>query len=211
MFRSTDDGASWTDIGSGLIPVEGNVWALAIDSGNYAFAGTPGGGVFGSARSTPGPSRSEPKTSSDTCATALRVIQGMRSLVDRDHLHARKHVRNLIDTRLAVGPAVIASRGACVTGLASDRESPKKTTVKCRPYGRGGVGLGRGVGEVRGVVLGLGVDVDVDVAVALGVAGTGGGGVLRTIRSIDVARIIPQSKARQHRLRGPDLETKSIS
>jgi hypothetical protein len=173
VFRSTDDGASWTDIGSGLIPVDGNVWALAIDSGNYAFAGTPGGGVFGSARSTPGASRSEPKTSSDTCATALRVVQVMRSLVDRDHLHARKHVRDLIDTRLAVGPAVIASRGACVTGLASDRESPKKTTVRCRPYGRGGVG--RGVGEVLGVVLGLGVVVD--VAVALGVAVTGGVGV----------------------------------
>jgi len=52
VFRSTNDGASWTDISSGLIPVGGNVWALAMDSGNYAFAGTAGGGVFRSARST---------------------------------------------------------------------------------------------------------------------------------------------------------------
>ena len=52
VFRSTNDGGSWTDISSGLIPVGGNVWALAIDSGNYAFAGTAGGGVFRSVRST---------------------------------------------------------------------------------------------------------------------------------------------------------------
>ena len=52
VFRSTNDGASWTDISSGLIPVGGNVWALAMDSGNYAFAGTAGGGVFSSVRST---------------------------------------------------------------------------------------------------------------------------------------------------------------
>jgi len=41
-----NDGASLTDISSGLIPFGGNVWALAMDSGNYAFAGTAGGGVF---------------------------------------------------------------------------------------------------------------------------------------------------------------------
>src|SRR5262249_38293613 len=52
VFRSTNDGDSWTDISSGLIPVGGNVWALAMDSGNYAFAGTAGGGVFSSGQST---------------------------------------------------------------------------------------------------------------------------------------------------------------
>jgi photosystem II stability/assembly factor-like uncharacterized protein len=52
VFRSTNDGVSWTDISSGLIPVGGNVWALAIDSGNYVFAGTAGGGVFRSVQST---------------------------------------------------------------------------------------------------------------------------------------------------------------
>ena len=52
VIRSTNDGASWTDISSGLIPVGGNVWALAMDLGNYVFAGTAGGGVFRSVRST---------------------------------------------------------------------------------------------------------------------------------------------------------------
>src|SRR4029453_13342395 len=52
VFRSTNDGGSWTDISSGLIPFGGNVWALAMDSGNYAFAGTAGGGVFRSVPST---------------------------------------------------------------------------------------------------------------------------------------------------------------
>ena len=52
VFTSTNDGGSWTDISSGLIPIGGNVWALAIDSGNYAFAGTAGGGVFRSVQST---------------------------------------------------------------------------------------------------------------------------------------------------------------
>ena len=37
---------------SGLIPVGGNVWALAMDSGDYAFAGTAGDGVLRSVRST---------------------------------------------------------------------------------------------------------------------------------------------------------------
>ena len=52
VFRSTNDGDTWTDVGTGLIPVGGNVWALAMDSANYAYAGTAGGGVFRSARST---------------------------------------------------------------------------------------------------------------------------------------------------------------
>jgi len=52
LFTSTNDGGSWTDISSGLIPVGGNVWALAIDSRNYAFAGTAGGGVFRSVEPT---------------------------------------------------------------------------------------------------------------------------------------------------------------
>jgi photosystem II stability/assembly factor-like uncharacterized protein len=34
VFRSANGGASWTDVSSDLIPVGGNVWALAMDSGN---------------------------------------------------------------------------------------------------------------------------------------------------------------------------------
>ena len=34
VFRSANGGASWTDVSSDLIPVSGNVWALAMDSGN---------------------------------------------------------------------------------------------------------------------------------------------------------------------------------
>ena len=60
-------------------------------------------------------------------------------------------------------------------GLASDRESPKKGPLNSAPYGRGGVG--RGVGETLGVVLGLGVVVDVGVALTLGVAVAVGVGV----------------------------------
>ena len=52
VFRSTNDGGIWTNISSGLIPVDGNVWALAVDSGDYAYAGTAGGGVFRTTRST---------------------------------------------------------------------------------------------------------------------------------------------------------------
>jgi len=51
-FRSANDGDTWNNESSGLIPPGGNVWALAIDSGNYAFAATAGGGVFRSVRST---------------------------------------------------------------------------------------------------------------------------------------------------------------
>ena len=51
-FRSTNDGDTWNDVSSGLIPPGGNVWALAIDSANYAFAGTAGGGVFRSVEPT---------------------------------------------------------------------------------------------------------------------------------------------------------------
>jgi photosystem II stability/assembly factor-like uncharacterized protein len=52
VFRSTNDGASWSDVSTGLIPAGGNVWTVAIDSGNYAFAGTAGAGVFRSTQST---------------------------------------------------------------------------------------------------------------------------------------------------------------
>src|SRR5262249_7747662 len=52
VFRSTNDGGIWTNISSGLMPVGGNVWALAVDSGDYAYAGTAGGGVFRTTRST---------------------------------------------------------------------------------------------------------------------------------------------------------------
>ena len=52
VFRSANGGASWTDVSSDLIPVGGNGWALPMGSGNYAFAGTAGGGVSRSVRST---------------------------------------------------------------------------------------------------------------------------------------------------------------
>src|SRR5262245_19041580 len=52
VFRSTNDVDIRTDISSGLISVGGNVWALAMDSGDYAFTGTAGGGVLRSVRST---------------------------------------------------------------------------------------------------------------------------------------------------------------
>jgi hypothetical protein len=46
VFRSTNDGASWTDISSGLIAVGGNAWALAMVREVIAFAGTAGDGAF---------------------------------------------------------------------------------------------------------------------------------------------------------------------
>jgi photosystem II stability/assembly factor-like uncharacterized protein len=59
VFRSRDDGDNWSDISGGLLPPGGNVWAVAIDSEEFAFAGTAGGGVFRSVqptvRSTPIP------------------------------------------------------------------------------------------------------------------------------------------------------------
>jgi hypothetical protein len=51
-FVSKDNGESWSDISSGLIPLAGNVWALAIDQKGFALAGTAGGGVFRSVTST---------------------------------------------------------------------------------------------------------------------------------------------------------------
>ena len=51
-FRSANDGGTWNEVSSGLIPPGGNIWSLAIDSGNYAFAGTAGGGVFRSVEPT---------------------------------------------------------------------------------------------------------------------------------------------------------------
>jgi photosystem II stability/assembly factor-like uncharacterized protein len=59
-FRSTNDGDNWSDISSGLLPPGGNVWALAIDTGGYALAGTAGGGVFRSAQSTTEPRPTPP-------------------------------------------------------------------------------------------------------------------------------------------------------
>jgi len=53
-FRSTNDGDNWTNITSGLIPVGGNVWAVAIDTTGFALAGTSGGGVFRSVQATTG-------------------------------------------------------------------------------------------------------------------------------------------------------------
>jgi photosystem II stability/assembly factor-like uncharacterized protein len=55
VFRSINDGDQWSDVSSGLLPPGGNVWAVAtggIASGAFAYAGTAGGGVFRSVRST---------------------------------------------------------------------------------------------------------------------------------------------------------------
>jgi photosystem II stability/assembly factor-like uncharacterized protein len=48
VFRSTDDGATWNELNSGL----GNllVFALAVDSTKYLYAGTGGGGIFRSSQ-----------------------------------------------------------------------------------------------------------------------------------------------------------------
>jgi len=51
-FLSTNSAESWSDISTGLIPVRGNVWSVAIDANGYALAGTAGGGVFRSVQST---------------------------------------------------------------------------------------------------------------------------------------------------------------
>ena len=76
VFLSTNDGASWTDISSGLIPAGGNVGALAMDSGNYAYAGTAGAGVFRSVRSTThGAGDSETKASANAGTAALRAVE----------------------------------------------------------------------------------------------------------------------------------------
>jgi photosystem II stability/assembly factor-like uncharacterized protein len=52
VFRSKNDGDHWTDVSSGLVPPNGNVWAVAIDTEGFAYAGTAGGGVFRSVQST---------------------------------------------------------------------------------------------------------------------------------------------------------------
>jgi photosystem II stability/assembly factor-like uncharacterized protein len=55
VFRSMNDADQWSDISSGLLPPGGNVWAVAtgeIASRGFAYAGTAGGGVFRSVRST---------------------------------------------------------------------------------------------------------------------------------------------------------------
>ena len=52
VFRSINDGDRWIDASSGLLPPGGNVWAVAIDSRGFVFAGTAGGGVFRSVQPT---------------------------------------------------------------------------------------------------------------------------------------------------------------
>ena len=50
VFRSTDNGNTWTAVNSGLTARE--VRSLAIDADGYIFAGTRWGGVFRSVQST---------------------------------------------------------------------------------------------------------------------------------------------------------------
>jgi ligand-binding sensor domain-containing protein len=52
VFRSTNDGDFWVEASNGLLPPDGNVWTLAIDSRGFLFAGTAGAGVFRSVNST---------------------------------------------------------------------------------------------------------------------------------------------------------------
>ena len=52
VFRSINDAEGWSNVSSGLVPPGGNVWALAIDSEGFLFAGTGGAGVFRSVNST---------------------------------------------------------------------------------------------------------------------------------------------------------------
>ena len=44
VFRSINDAEGWSNVSSGLVPPGGNVWALAIDSEGFLFAGTGGAG-----------------------------------------------------------------------------------------------------------------------------------------------------------------------
>ena len=50
VFRSEDNGGSWTTVNTGLTDTD--VRALAIHADDYIFAGTDGGGVDRSVRST---------------------------------------------------------------------------------------------------------------------------------------------------------------
>src|SRR5438874_12725124 len=55
VFRSMNDADQSSDVSSGLLSSAGNFWAVAtggIASGGFAYAGTAGGGVFRSVRST---------------------------------------------------------------------------------------------------------------------------------------------------------------
>jgi hypothetical protein len=52
VFRSMNDADQWSDVSSGLLPLGGNVGDWGIASGGFAYAGTAGGGVFRSVRST---------------------------------------------------------------------------------------------------------------------------------------------------------------
>ena len=55
VFRSTNDAYDWSNVSSGLLPPGGDVCAVASGgsaSGGFAYAGTAGGGVFRSVRST---------------------------------------------------------------------------------------------------------------------------------------------------------------
>ena len=49
-FRSEDNGDNWTAVNTGLTNF--SVWALAINSSGYIFAGTLGSGVYCSVEST---------------------------------------------------------------------------------------------------------------------------------------------------------------
>ncbi|MBI4535064.1 MAG: T9SS type A sorting domain-containing protein [Ignavibacteriae bacterium] len=49
VFRSTDNGEHWDTVSSGVTDY---VWAFAVNSGGYIFAGTGGSGVFRSVQST---------------------------------------------------------------------------------------------------------------------------------------------------------------
>ncbi|MGC1322846.1 MAG: hypothetical protein WA849_11740 [Candidatus Udaeobacter sp.] len=77
VFRSMNDADQWCDVSSGLLPPGGNIWAVAtggIASEGFAYAGTPGGGVFRRVRShCRGAGYSEAEASSNASTTAVGV------------------------------------------------------------------------------------------------------------------------------------------
>ena len=79
VFRSMNDADQWSDVGGGLLPPGGNVWAVAtegIGSGEFAYAGTAGGGVFRSVHSIAVVrGLSETEASPNASTTALRVCR----------------------------------------------------------------------------------------------------------------------------------------
>jgi hypothetical protein len=50
VFRSTDNGDSWTEVNNGLTNM--TVLSLVVNAGGHIFAGTDGGGIFRSVQST---------------------------------------------------------------------------------------------------------------------------------------------------------------